>query len=114
MIWLKASPSDFLYLFETHITLDGGHKKTEHGIKKQSMGIIKQSMYLVSFCTLWRDFGVSCASSCAKMDSLKRDPPDEFIPGEADDANDGRGRPPFDISKNFKNKKISVQPDSNQ
>ena len=90
VIWLQASPSGFLYLFETRIALDGGYKM-QH--------------YLVSFCTLWRDFGVSCASSCAKMDSLKREPPDEFIPGEADDANDGRGRPPFDISKNFNNKK---------
>ena len=35
------------------------------------------------------------------MDSLNRDP-DEFIPGEADDANDGRGRPPFDISEIIK------------
>ena len=62
------------------------------------------TQYLVSFCTLCRDFGVSCASSCAKIDSLNRDP-DELIPGEADDANDGRGRPPFDISRKFKIKK---------
>ena len=73
-------PKRFLYTFEARMTLP------------------RPVSYLVSFCTLCRDFGVSWASSCARMDSLNREPPDEFIPGEADDANDGRGRPPFDIS----------------
>ena len=85
MLKCYASQKDiklrFLYPFEARMTLPK-----------------PVTSYLVSFCTLCRDFGVSWASSCARMDSLNRDPPDEFIPGEADDANDGRGRPPFDIS----------------